>query len=166
MKPISKRTIAREIKKLAKRIEKDHKNSDQGIVFVCILNGSFLFFADLVRDLDMKIEIDFIRVKSYLNREQGDLVITKDLETKIKGKKVFLIDDIADSGNTLKATVPFIQIKEPHSIYTVTLMKRYNSAFTPDYHGIEIEHDEWFYGYGMDLDGFYRNLGEILVVKQ
>ena len=166
MKAITRRQINRTIKKMARQIENDHKNSEQGIVFVCLLNGAFPFFADLVREIDLKIEIDFIRVKSYLNREQGDLVITKDLETKIKGKKVFVVDDIADSGNTLKATVPFINIKEPHSVHTITLMKRYNSAFVPDYHGIDINHDEWFYGYGMDLDGFYRNLGDILVVKQ
>jgi hypoxanthine phosphoribosyltransferase len=163
---ITQTDIQKYVKYIAKRINNDWINTDEPIVFVCVLNGSFLFFADLVREINFKMEIDFIRVKSYLNREQGDLVVTKDLETKIKGKHVFVVDDIADSGNTLDAIIPFLQVKQPKSIQTVTFLKRYNSKFTPDYYGDEIKHDEWFYGYGMDLDGFLRNLPDLLVVEK
>lgn len=158
--------ITKYVRVIGKRINDDWKDVNEPIVFVCVLNGSFLFFADLVRQINLKMEIDFIRVKSYLNREQGDLVVTKDLETKIKGKHVFVVDDIADSGNTLNATIPFLQVKQPKSIQTVTLLKRYNSKFTPNYYGYEIHHNEWFYGYGMDLNGHQRNLPDLLVVKK
>jgi hypoxanthine phosphoribosyltransferase len=154
------------VRVIGKRINDDWKDVNEPIVFICVLNGSFLFFADLVRQINLKMEIDFIRVKSYLNREQEDLVVTKDLETKIKDKHVFVVDDIADSGNTLNAVIPFLQVKQPKSIQTVTLLKRYNSKFIPNYYGYEIHHNEWLYGYGMDLNGYQRNLPDLLVTKK
>lgn len=158
--------ITEYVRVIGKRINDDWMSTNEPIVFVCVLNGSFLFFADLIRQVNLKMEVDFIRVKSYLNREQGDLVITKDIETKIKDKHVFVVDDMADSGNTLDAIIPFLQVKQPKSIQTITLLKRYNSKFTPDYCGFEIHHDEWFYGYGMDLNGYQRNLPDLLVVEK
>jgi hypoxanthine phosphoribosyltransferase len=158
--------ITEYVRVIGKKINDDWMDKNEPIVFVCVLNGSFLFFADLVREINFKMEIDFIRVKSYLNREQGDFFITKNLETPIEGKHVFIVDDIADTGNTMGELISLFQQNNPASLQTVTLLKRHNSKFTPDYYGSEIHHDEWFYGYGMDLEGYQRNLPDLLVVKK
>ena len=101
-----------------------------------------MFFSDLVKQITVPIEIDFIRCKSYYGKKQGDLVISKDLETKIKGKHVYLVDDIFDSGNTMKAVSKFLQVKEPKSITPVTLFKKASS-----------NHPDLIYGF--ELDGEY-----------
>ena len=108
---ISEKDLSFEIKILAKRINDEHRGDSTPIVFVCVLNGGFMFFSDLVKEINVPIEIDFIRCKSYFGRKQGDLVITKDLETKIKGKHVYIVDDILDSGNTMGAVIKFLQVK-------------------------------------------------------
>jgi len=138
--------------------QKHYKNSEQAI-FACVLNGGFMFFTELVKNLDFDIECDFVRVKSYLGKkQQGDVEITKDLETPIKGKHLYLIDDLLDSGNTMKYLIEYMSIKEPKSITLVTLCKR-KSAPMFDNHifGFMLE-DEWIVGMGCnDENGFNRN---------
>ena len=130
---------------------------------VGLLNGCFAFYSDLVRAVPLDVECDFMRVKSYVNRKQGDIQITKDLETRIKGKHVYLVDDILDSGNTMNAVLDYLQVKKPSSISIVTLITRETSP-TPkekSYHAFTIK-DEWIVGYGMDNDkGHMRNLPSI-----
>ena len=130
---------------------------------VGLLNGCFAFYSDLVRAVPLDVECDFMRVKSYVNRKQGDIQITKDLETRIKGKHVYLVDDILDSGNTMNAVLDYLQVKKPSSISIVTLITRETSP-TPEeksYHAFTIK-DEWIVGYGMDNDkGHMRNLPSI-----
>ena len=110
-----------------------------------------------------------MRVKSYVNRKQGDIQITKDLETAIKGKHVYIVDDILDSGNTMAKVIEYLQIKWPKSINVVTLLKRKNTPFKlKNYNvegcesfGFEID-DEWVVGHGMDNDkGYCRNYPSI-----
>ena len=107
---ISEKDLDFKLKLIAKKINDEHKDDPTPVVLVCILNGGFMFFSDLVKQITIPIEIDFIRCKSYFGRKQGDLVVSKDLETKIKGKHVYLVDDILDSGNTMKAVTKFFYI--------------------------------------------------------
>jgi len=148
---------------IGKQIADKHKGDKTPVVMVGLLNGCFAFYADLVRATPIDMECDFMRVKSYINRKQGDIVISKDLETPIKGKHVYIIDDIYDTGNTMKAVIEYLEVKKPASISIVTLIVRKNSP-TPKqeaYHAFDID-EEWIVGYGLDNEkGNMRNLPSI-----
>jgi hypoxanthine phosphoribosyltransferase len=166
---ISEKELDIQTKIIAKRISDKHRGDATPIVMVCILNGGFMFFSDLVKQITAPIEIDFIRCKSYFGKKQGDLVITKDLETKIKGKHVYLIDDILDSGNTMIAVKKFLKVKEPKSITPVVTIYKENVDFDEVFHIIyqdcDTIFDPWYIGYGMDDEnGHNRNLKTIYTV--
>ena len=168
-KEISEKDLDIKIKILAKQINDAHRGDPTPVVMVCVLNGGFMFFSDLVKAITIPIEIDFIRCKSYYNRKQGDLVISKDLETKIKHKHVYLVDDILDSGNTMKAVFKFLQVKDPKSITPVVAIYKENGDFEKVYHILYQESDSifdpWYIGYGMDDDkGHSRNLSTIYTI--
>ena len=137
--------------------QKHHSTSDQ-VVMACVLNGGFMFFTELVKNLNFNAECDFVRAKSYLGKkEQGDVEITKDLETPIKNKHLYLVDDLIDSGNTMKYLVDYMKIKEPKSITLVTLCKRKDIEFPNHIYGFELN-DEWIVGMGCnDEKGYNRN---------
>ena len=161
---ISAKDIDIQTKIIAKQISDDHRGDRTPIVMVGLLNGAFMFYADLVRNMNIDVECDFMRVKSYVSKnKQGDIQITKDLETPIKGKHVYLVDDILDSGNTMKAVIDYLEVKKPSSISIVTLITRETSPIPKQksYHAFTIK-DEWLVGFGMDNDkGYCRNLPSI-----
>jgi len=157
--------IQEQVKILGKTISQDLKDSSP-VVFICILNGAFMFFSDLMKQTHIKSEIDFIRVKSYDFQNQNEIQIIKDIEVNIKGKIVVLVDDLIDSGNTILKLIEHLQQYNPLEIKTVSLLKRYNSKFEPNYYAFHIHHNEWFYGYGMDLEGYNRNLSDILALRK
>ncbi len=158
-----------QIKILAKQLSDDHRDDKTPIVAICILNGGFMFFTDFVRAMPIDLECGFMRVKSYVSkRKQGDIQITKDLEAPIKGKHIYIIDDIFDTGNTMKAVVDYLKVKKPKSLSIVTLLKRESSPTFeleyPCYNILEIK-DEWVVGYGLDDDkGLCRNYNTIYEV--
>tara|TARA_Y100000385_G_scaffold101129_1_gene104552 strand:- start:192 stop:695 length:504 start_codon:yes stop_codon:yes gene_type:complete len=144
---------------IGKQIADDHRDDKTPVVMVGLLNGCFAFYADLVRATPIDMECDFMRVKSYTNRKQGDIVISKDLETPIKGKHVYIVDDILDSGNTMDAVIEYLQVKKPTSISIVTLITRETSPIPKQksYHAFTIK-DEWIVGMGCDNEkGNMRN---------
>ena len=148
---------------IGKQIADDHRGDKTPIVMVGLLNGAFAFYSDLVRATPVDMECDFMRVKSYTNRKQGDIVISKDLETPIKGKHVYIVDDILDSGNTMNAVIDYLEVKKPASISIVTLITRETSPIPKQksYHAFTIK-DEWIVGMGMDNDkGYMRNIHSI-----
>lgn len=148
---------------IGKQIADDHRGDKTPIVMVGLLNGAFAFYSDLVRATPVDMECDFMRVKSYTNRKQGDIVISKDLETPIKGKHVYIVDDILDSGNTMNAVIDYLEVKKPASISIVTLITRETSPIPKQksYHAFTIK-DEWIVGMGMDNDkGYMRNIPSI-----
>jgi hypoxanthine phosphoribosyltransferase len=166
---INTKDIDIQTKIIGKQIADDHRGDKTPIVMVGLLNGCFAFYSDLVRAMPIDIECDFMRVKSYINRKQGDIQITKDLETRIKGKHVYIVDDIYDTGNTMKAVIEYLEVKKPSSINIVTLVKRKESKWDPlkstivesFKYGFEIN-DEWIVGMGMDNEkGYLRNLPAI-----
>ena len=100
----NRKAIQAQVETLALSISEDHYDDPTPVVFICLLNGGYMFFTDLTREIEFPIECEFMRVKSYVSKKkQGDIQITKDLETSIKGKHVYLVDDIYDTGNTMKA---------------------------------------------------------------
>ena len=166
---ISEKDLDIKIKILAKQINDKHRDDPTPVELVCILNGGFMFFSDLVKQINIPIEIDFIRCKSYFGRKQGDLVVTKDLETKIKNKHVYLVDDILDSGNTMTAVKKFLKVKEPKSITPVVAIYKENVDFDEVFHIIyqdcDTIFDPWYVGYGMDDEnGHNRNLKTIYTI--
>jgi len=166
----NRKTIQDKVEHLALLISQDHYDDPTPVVFICLLNGGYMFFSDLTREICFPIECEFMRVKSYVSKKkQGDVQITKDVETPIKGKHVYIIDDIFDTGNTMKAVVEYLTTKHPESINVVTLLKRKGNQDIPTnissfWYGFEIN-DEWVFGYGMDKeDGTGRNIPGILAI--
>jgi|TARA_R110000737_G_scaffold327776_1_gene342226 hypoxanthine phosphoribosyltransferase len=166
---ISEKELDIQVKILAKRISDEHRGDVTPIVLVCILNGAFMFFSDLVKQITIPIEVDFIRCRSYYGKKQGDLVVSKDLETKIKGKHVYLVDDILDSGNTMKAVSNFLKVKEPKTITPVVAIYKESVDFEKVLHILYQDSDSifdpWYIGYGMDDEkGHNRNLSTIYTI--
>jgi len=160
---INQKSIEIQTKVIAKQITSNHVKDKTPIVMVGLLNGCFAFYSDLVRAMPIDVECDFMRVKSYVNRKQGDIQITKDLEVSIRGKHIYIVDDIYDTGNTVKAVIEYLEVKQPASISIATLIARETSPIPPQasYHAFTIK-DEWIIGYGMDDEkGYNRNLNSI-----
>jgi len=161
---IKAKDIDIQTKIIAKKISAEHNGDKTPVVMVGLLNGAFMFYADLVRNMSIDVECDFMRVKSYISKnKQGDIQITKDLETPVKGKHVYLVDDIYDTGNTMQAVIDYLEVKHPASISIVSLVTRATSPIPkqPSYHAFTID-DEWLVGFGMDNDkGYLRNLSSI-----
>jgi hypoxanthine phosphoribosyltransferase len=135
-------------------------SSNEKIVMICLLKGGFMFFSDLTKQIKTPIQCDFMRVKSYVGKhEQGDIQILKDIETPIKNKIVYVVDDFFDTGNTMDAVVEYLSQKQPKQIEAITLLTRDISPL-PEYrlHYGHIIRDEWVVGYGLDNNGLERNL--------
>jgi hypoxanthine phosphoribosyltransferase len=138
------------------------KEHDFPPVFICVLNGAFMFFTDLVKRIN-ECEIDFIRAKSYMGLTQTTVNISKSIETDISRKDVYLIDDIYDTGETMKALIQHLNLSGPKSITPVTLFKRWSSHNPDLIYGFELQDESWLVGYGLDDEkGLQRNLKHIV----
>jgi hypoxanthine phosphoribosyltransferase len=157
----NKEQIQTAINKIATEIWNKHYNDPNPPVMICVLNGAFMFFTDLVKQVIIDCEIDFIRAKSYTDQLQTEVVITKDIETDISGRHVYLIDDILDSGNTLKHIIKHYNTNPrlaPSSITPVVLFKKQSSEIEGCLYGIELTNEAWLCGYGLDgPNGLMRN---------
>ena len=153
--------IQEKVKEIAHRISFKH-TVDDDVVMICVLNGGFMFFSDLVKNMSIDFEVDFIRAKSYNGQDQGVVHITKDIEADIEGKTVYVVDDFYDSGTTLDAIVNHLLSFNPKSIKMVTLLTRDISPLPeyPLHYGFIIQ-DQWVVGYGMDNNKKERNLDYI-----
>jgi hypoxanthine phosphoribosyltransferase len=154
------------IERLARRIERDHRNRD--LVVVSLLTGTVMFIADLLRHLNLPLRLDFIGVSSYGSATRpGELVYTKELRLDVKGRDVLLVDDILDTGRTLEAVTKRLAALRPRSLRTCVLLdkpSRRERDVRADYVGFEIP-DEFVVGYGLDYAERYRNLPFIGVLK-
>jgi len=151
------------VEKVAREIHSRHYNDPNPPVMVCVLNGAFMFFTDLVRQINIDCEIDFMRVKSYQDQDQFEITMTKDIETDITDRTVYIVDDIIDSGNTMISIGKHLksQPNTPKDIVFVSLFKKYTSDLDCIY-GIELTDETWIYGYGLDGEnGLYRNKKDI-----
>ena len=142
---------------------------DKNPMFVGVLNGCFIFMADLVRAAQLKSELEFIGVSSYKNatKSSGVVQITRDLQRDISGRDIIIVEDILDSGNTLAFLKDYLLTKGAASITIVTLLdkpSRRVKAVKPDLAGFVVP-DEFVVGYGLDYAQEYRNLPYIGVLK-
>ncbi len=163
----SQDTITTQVKRLAAEINTDFAGED--VLMVCVLKGSFLFFADLVREISIPVVVDFVRLASYGSETQssGIVEIRKDVEMTLKNKNVIIVEDIVDSGNTIETLYHLLAQREPKSLKVCTLIDkrgRREVQFEADYIGMSMD-DGFIIGYGLDLDERYRNLSEIYIVE-
>ena len=164
---IQKRALKQRIKKLADEISNDYK--DKNPVLVGILKGSFIFMADLTRELKIPHQIDFISVASYGSGKHASGVVRwlKDLSVNIEDKHVIVVEDIIDSGLTLDYIRNNLLTRKPKSLKIVTLLnkrKRREMKIPLRYVGFSIP-DEFVVGYGLDYDEKYRNLPYIAQLR-
>lgn len=159
--------ISQKVSELGKQITEDY--ADKNLLIIGILKGGFIFLADLIRNIELKTEIEFIRVSSYKNEmNPGDLELVIDLGVPIKDRDVLLVEDLLDTGGTLEFIREQIVSKQPASFKICTLInKRKIRKVEIDlsYVGFEIE-DKFIVGYGMDFAQEGRNLPDIYVVEQ
>ena len=172
LKPyISKSKISRRVKKLAARISRDYRSiKKNGIpIFIGVLNGSFIFISDLVRELKVDTEIDFLKLSSYGDSKisSGQVKLLKDLNCSIEARDIIVVEDIVDSGLSLKFIRDMILAYKPSSLEFVTLLFKKglsNLDFDVKYIGFKIP-NKFVVGYGMDYKQKYRNLKEICILK-
>lgn len=164
---ISKEQIAERIKALAEQIDKDYEN--EPYLLVAVLRGSFIFAADLMRELNGDVSIDFIEAKSYCGtKSSGELKILKDTREDIKDKNVIIVEDIIDTGITLKNLEKVFLSRQPKSLKLCACFdkpSRREVELTGDYVGFEIP-NEFVIGYGLDYDEKYRNLSEVKIYTE
>ena len=138
-----------------------------GIVFVCVMKGGFMFFSDLIKKINYPIEVDFVKCSSYDGFEQKSIEMHYDVEAKIKDKTVFLVDDILDSGNTMKELKDHYIKLGAKQVETVSAVYKENLDF-PDHFFIYKQPEgvnPWYIGYGMDgPKGYSRNLDTIKIL--
>jgi len=165
---ISETDLKNRVKALAEQIEHDFNN--EPLILVVVLKGSFVFAADLVREMKSNINVDFISVSSYSNQTEstGKVRLLKDLDENITDKNVVVIEDIIDSGLTLNFLRDHLQMHKPKSIKICTLLdkpERRKIDLPVDYVGFVIP-DEFIVGYGIDYAQQYRNLPYIATVEE
>ena len=166
---ISEAEITARINELAHQITQDYADTKQ-LVVVGLLRGSFVFIADLVRHLDVPVEVDFMTVSSYGNAMESSrqVRIIQDLETVIKDRDVLIVEDIIDTGYTLSQVVKILATRQPKSLKICTLLNkpsRREVEVPIDWIGFEIP-DEFVIGYGIDYAQQGRNLPHIAVVQK
>ena len=169
---VTRDQIAARVRELARQITEDHTSAEgeTEITIVPILTGAMVLCADLMRHMPVRMKIGLMTVSSYPGKSlqtQGSSVLAKQLGD-IHGRHILLVDDILDSGGTLRLVVPLLKEMGPASVKTCVLLRkdRRTAKETPvDYVGFEIP-DEFVVGYGLDFDDYYRNLPEIVTLKK
>ena len=145
------------INKIATEIWNKHYNDPNPPVMICVLNGAFMFFSDLVKEIKLDCEIDFMRVKSYVAKESSHVSILKTVELPIQGKDIYIIDDILDSGKTLLKIEKHLSTFHPKSTTLVSLFKKHTCQIE-SISGIILHDEKWLCGYGLDAtNGLMRN---------
>lgn len=164
---ITHEQIQEMLDRLAAELNRDY--AGKPLVVVGILTGAFIFCSDLVRRLEMPVIVDFMQVSSYVGEiSTGNLKIKKDMSYDIAGKDVLIVEDIIDTGRTLALLKEQLLKRGPASLKICTAFDKPDRRVTelvPDYNGITIP-DKFIVGYGLDLDGEYRNYDDIRVVRQ
>jgi hypoxanthine phosphoribosyltransferase len=160
--------IQKRVRELAGQISKDY--ADRELIIIGVLKGAFIFMADLIREISIPCRIDFTRLASYGDGSDssGKVVMTKDIETSIKGRDILIVEDILDTGLTLQYLVGWLKERNPDSLKICVLLdkrKRRKVSFEADYVGFTID-DGFVVGYGLDFNEKYRFSPDIYVIKQ
>ena len=164
---IGQEQIARRVRELGAQIERDFQGKD--LVLLGVLKGSYIFISDLARAIDLPIAVDFIALSSYgeATESSGVVKITSDLSRPIEGKHVVIVEDIVDTGLTMRYLLDNMATRHPASVKLCTLLHKPARARTRipiDYLGFSIE-DRFVVGYGLDSAERYRNVPFIGVLK-
>jgi hypoxanthine phosphoribosyltransferase len=164
---ISAQDIQARVRELAAEIRRDHPD---GVHFVCVLKGAFVFLSDLARAFDGPLTLDFMALSSYGNstRSSGQVQVLKDLGSGIEGRDVVIVEDIVDTGLTLTYLQEILRARAPRSLRTACLLSKPSRRKTEvkvEYIGFTIE-DKFVVGYGLDYAEKYRHLPYIAVVTE
>lgn len=165
---LSERRIKAKVKTLARTISKDYKGTVP--VFIGILNGSFIFFADLIREVSIDCEIDFLKLSSYGDAKitSGNVRLLKDLNCEVEGRDIIIVEDVVDSGLSMEYIRNLILQQNPKSFRVVTLLYKKDAVKTPmkiDYIGFSIPKN-FVVGYGLDYAQRVRHLKAIYRLKE
>jgi hypoxanthine phosphoribosyltransferase len=166
-KLIDEKKIRARVNEIGLELAKEYR--DKELIAVGVLKGSFMFFADLLRSIDADVKVDFLGVSSYGNstKSSGEVKLTLDLTNSIEGKHVLLIEDIVDTGLTMDFLAKTLKTRKPKSLKTCALLLKPDALKTVikiDHVGFEIGND-FVVGYGLDYQGYYRNLPYIAQVN-
>lgn len=166
---IGRDEIQKRVQEMAREISRAHDKDDQ-LVVICVLKGAVIFASDLVRHLDLPLSMDFIAVESYgqSTKSSGIVKITRDTEADFTGRHVLLVEDIVDTGLTLRYLVNHLSGKNPASLEVAVLLDKVSRREVPvtvTYRGFEIP-DAFVVGYGLDFAGRYRNLPDVVIVGE
>lgn len=164
---ISADQIQKKVKEMGDALTKKFKGQD--VIAVCVLKGSFVFYSDLIRNINTDIHCEFFGVSSYHGgtSSSGEVKVTLDLSSPVEGKHVILVEDIVDTGLTMNYLKNAIQSRKPKSLTTVSLLEKPDALKVPceiDMVGFKIPND-FVVGYGLDYQGYYRNLPYIAQVQ-
>jgi hypoxanthine phosphoribosyltransferase len=158
----TKDQIQQRVKELGALISKDYQNEE--VVLVCNLKGAFIFLADLCRNIDAPIAVDFIATTSYKGTATtGEVRIIKDLKMDIRGKNILIVEDIIDTGYTLEYIINYLKLHKPSEVKVVTLLDKRCKRLVDvpiKYIGFEVK-DKFLIGYGLDYDEKYREMDYI-----
>ena len=164
---ISTYELNKKMDSLALKIHHQYLFDNTDLVFVGILNGAFMFFSDLVKKIQLPMEIDFVRVKSYEGQNRKEIKFTKDLEVNIKGKHIYLVDDIIDSGHTIKFLMDHFKKRGAKKITPIAAILKENVVIKEALCILQYpQNSPWIIGYGMDDEyGKFRNLDTIFKIN-
>jgi hypoxanthine phosphoribosyltransferase len=165
---IAKADIDKRVQELADVISRDYEGKE--LIIIGILKGAFVFMADLIRSLRVPCMIDFVRLASYGTgtMSSGSIMITKDIETPIRGRDVLVVEDIVDTGLTLSFLVDRLKERDPQSLKVCVFLdkkERRKVPFEAGYVGFDIP-DRFVVGYGLDFNEMYRFLPDVCVIKE
>jgi hypoxanthine phosphoribosyltransferase len=166
---LTEEQIQARIREIGAQLREDYKDAEKPVLLVAVLRGAALFVADLARAIDDKVELDFMAVSSYgsSTKSSGVVRIIKDLDEDIEGRDVLVVEDILDTGLTLKYLLRNLASRKPRSLEVVTLLSKEGKQQVPiecKYIGFTVP-DEFVVGYGLDYAERYRNLPYIGVLK-
>ncbi len=166
---LTEEQIQAKVKELAAMLSKEYEGKDP--VFVGVLKGVFMFFADVIRNITIPCEMDFMCISSYGGgtTTSGTATVRKDVSVDLKGRHVVILEDIFDTGTSLDFTQKYLLSKEPASLKICTLLdkparRRPEITLQPDFVGFTIP-NEFVVGYGLDFDEHFRNLPYIGILK-
>lgn len=164
---LTEQEIAEKVKELGAQISRDY--ADKNPIIVCVLKGSFIFKADLVRAIDVPCTVDFMSVSSYGagTTSSGEVKIVKDFDQSVEGRHLIIVEDILDSGRTLSYLMKTLKARGAASITLCTFLDKPERRVVPvevTYSGFTVP-DAFIVGYGLDYDQMYRNLPYVGVLK-
>jgi hypoxanthine phosphoribosyltransferase len=164
---LDEQLIANRIKELAAELKEHYKNKN--ILFLSVLNGSFMFTSDLMKCIDISVEVSFVKLSSYEGTSSsGHVHELIGLNEDIKGKHIVILEDIVDTGLTVERVMKMIQTKDPESMEVCTLLYKeaaFEGEIPPKYFGFKIP-NKFVVGYGLDYNELGRNLREIYQLKE